>query len=412
MSSFQNINDSFTPLNTDSEDHIIDVDPILVNDNLVQLLDIEEKEKEREKEKNEPINTPKPRTKSCSIELCRIFAGFLVICCHLVSHGLGGVPHFPHNSLFLLNNLSLTCNSLFISISSFFLCDSRFSITRIVRFWIVTVINLYYANFLMERLKIAPFTKQDEYNCWFWFQIGDIWYSTGHMTFIFIMPLISKIADRIGKRSHLILVLFLTYTTSIGNAKPNGSRLSIGYNIDLFIVIAMFTSFYKKYLYEKSILWGFPIFYVLYTSQIRYIRGQLKLYFTNYVCVKTFFNGFFFHSISGTCQIFMSFCIFHILSHINVPSFLYYPLTFIGKTVYGSYVIGDNYKIRRRIYKLIKIKELVKPNNMVKPILFNAGKLYIRYIFLSGLLNIPLDLLIFDRDYFKKFARKIDDFLY
>lgn len=121
-------------------------------------------------------------------------------------------------------------------------------------------------------------------------------------------------------------------------------------------------------------------------------------------------TGFFIEHVSSPFQILMTFYIFHILSFIPVPSFLYYPLTFIGKTVYGSFILGNNKKIRKRVYGIINIRKLVRRDYIAKPILFWSGKLYINYIFYSGLLNILLDLLIFDRDYFRKFSRNIDNF--
>lgn len=405
MSDLEDIKDTNVLLNSD--DSIQEIDQIHVDESLVKLINDEDKYQITNQ-------ISKTKSKNCSIELCRILAGFLVINCHLISHGLRGIPKYPHNPLIFLNNISLTCNTLFICISAFFLCDSRFSITRIIRFWLVTFINLYYAYYIMDKYKLVVFKSQETFNCWFWFfQVNDIWYSTCYLTFIVIMPFISKLSERVGKYSHFFIVLFLIYTTSIGNAKPSGCRFSIDYNVDFFLVVAVLMTFYKKYIFEKSIFWGFPVLIFLYTSQIRFLRGQWKINPNSHVVIKTFIRGFYAHSVTGTSQILMGFSIFHILSHIPVHSFFYYPLTFIGKTVYGSYVIGDNGKMRGCIYKKIKIKELVyaSGNNMIKPMLIWAGKLYIWYIFLSGLINIPLDLLIFDRNYYKNFSRKIDNFL-
>lgn len=165
---------------------------------------------------------------------------------------------------------------------------------RIFRFWIVTVINLLYANYLMKIKNIAPFTERDKYNCWFWFfYTGDIWYSSSHLVFIFLMPFISKFSERIRQRAHFLLVLFLIYATSIAKSNPNDTRFNPGYNVVLFFVVSVLMSYYKNYLYKSSIFWGFPLLLFLYKFQIKVIRQEFIINPNKNYIIKAAFNRFF-----------------------------------------------------------------------------------------------------------------------
>ena len=367
MFSKKNVKDSFFLLNEDSEHNSAEKNQFIIDEKLFELVDSAEKEEE----KSNNINIPRTNPKNCSIELVRILAGFFVVLHHMVLYGHNRRRiNYNKSKLLELNNIAMTNNSLFISISAFFLCDSRFSMMRIFRFWTITVINLFYANYLMVKYNIAPFTKEDKYNCLFWFYyVDDIWYSTSHLVFIFLMPFISKFSERIGQKSHFVLILFLLYASSISKSNFNDSRFNISHNYNLFLVVSVLMSYYKKYLFKESIFYGFPFLYILYSFQMKVLREEFIINPNRNYIIKAVFNGFFTHSVSAPCQILMTFCIFHILSHITVPDFLYYPLTFIGKTVYGGYIIGNNVKIRKRLYPMIKIAKLVKQDYAFQPVM-------------------------------------------
>lgn len=204
------------------------------------------------------------RERRYELDLLRIVAIALVVGLHLSSQIFGNsAPGTAiHGIACVLSVFCSVCINLFVLLSSYFLCQSRFSFVHWFRLWFeVMVYGFVIVTFITLRL-FSPFSGDpsaipyhpfwESFAALFPLSSSQYWFFNVYTVFFFLSPFLAKLARALTQKQHFLLVLVFLWFGSFGTElaqwfAKDAFRFGMGYRVLWFIALFFCGSYLRFY---------------------------------------------------------------------------------------------------------------------------------------------------------------------
>ena len=336
-----------------------------------------------------------------AFELLRLYSIFLVVLRHLIAFSYQVEKKDPaYTAVMIIERLTEVCDNEFILISGYFSCLQSLKISRLFPvifqnfFYSITCSifalckHLVHFNGRFVLKAIFPITH-------------DIFWYTGPFIIsqIFFSP-IYKGLRQLGKKYHLLLIVIVAYTATIGclNLGIHITDWAYGTNINIFIyclLLGSYIRFYELKLKTLSSFVGTIIFSILH-YYLATITNKTYIYSPSSV-ISSVFVFFFFMSLKiDKNSIFGK--IINFLSDYNFGVFLVTMHPFLNLYIFEP--------IKKDVFEKHRMK-----NILWLYLIWDSIKQYIIAIIIEIIRSFLFNYLIFSREYYKRFCQKIDSFM-
>lgn len=292
----------------------------------------------------------KVKKRDMNFEMLRIICMLLIIASHCIVRTklVENTTEFTINWCFLefIRILTRFSVNAYILISGYYMVKSKFKIEKVCKIWGVTffyaITSIFLILILGENVHIKDIIK-----CIMPFSSGIYWFVTTYLALYIFSPFINQLINRLDQKKFFILIATFFYMVVIAKTifldnnsiDPNG-----GSNVLWFIYLYMVGAYIRLY-YNKKINKNWYIFIVLFMSLIIFLTRFFAMKFLNkeFNRLLSFTNIFNFIS---TISIFLYF------REVKIKSIRINNLIgIISPTMFGVYLIHDNFLIRPYIYK-------------------------------------------------------------
>ena len=198
------------------------------------------------------------------LDLLRILAIALVVGVHLSAQitesAAAGTPAAAFGCV--LGVFCSACINLFVLLSSYFLCQSRFSFLHWFRLWAqVLVYGFVIVTFITLRL-FSPFSGDpaaipydafwESFAALFPLSSSQYWFFNVYTVFFFLSPFLAKLARALTQKQHFLLVLVLLWFGSFGTEfaqwfDKDAFRFGMGYRVLWFIALFFCGAYLRFY---------------------------------------------------------------------------------------------------------------------------------------------------------------------
>lgn len=204
------------------------------------------------------------RERRYELDLLRIVAIALVVGLHLSSQAVessapGTAVHAVCSTVSVFCSV---CINLFILLSSYFLCKSRFSFVHWFRLWFeVMVYGFVLVTFITLRL-FSPFGGDpsaipyhpfwESFAALFPLSSSQYWFFNVYTVFFFLSPFLAKLVRALTRKQHFLLVLVFLWFGSFGTElaqwfAKDAFRFGMGYRVLWFIALFFCGSYLRFY---------------------------------------------------------------------------------------------------------------------------------------------------------------------
>lgn len=287
------------------------------------------------------------KSRNSSVELLRILSMLFIICSHFCVHGSFETQEmsFSINKMVLqigvLGNLGV---DVFVMISGYFLSQTDFRISRIVK--VMLQVSFYSISifFILVGLKIVPFSIKAAIKSIFPVLFNQYWFATTYVVVCFFSPFMNQFLNCLSKRKYL---LYLGTIVIIWSVLPTFTAQSLASN-----EFCQFVMFYSVGAYVRK----YPSFH--FATKNRYwIVGisafllVLSTVFFNLLAINfpVFNHGTYFYSRNSILIVTLSYGLLLVFTNMKSISSMF--INSIASTVFGIYLIHDNKYLRPVIWE-------------------------------------------------------------
>lgn len=184
------------------------------------------------------------KERDSNFELLRIFAMLGIVMSHLIQHGIWFAPDAPVDSAFLISHagewwVGQLGNELFILISGYFVCTSRFTWKKVARLWfqifsISAVIGIlaYFSKIPVigfsnqDYTKLGffaaakPATHYDVLRCLLPCYFGNNWFAVAYLVFYLFVPFLNLFLKNLPRKEHFRLIILMTVLSTVIKMLP------------------------------------------------------------------------------------------------------------------------------------------------------------------------------------------------
>ena len=300
--------------------------------------------------------------RNSSLDLLRIVCMVMVVCIHTL--GWGGLVEnalVPGTYNWYLGNymhtLSLQAVNCFVLISGYFLCTSKFKLSKLVSTWIqVFFYSVGIALILMLFHEGTAFSVKELIKCALPFTMDRYWFVTDYLLLYMTFPILNCAVRSMNRKTHLFFcaVLFVIFSL-IPNIVyiSDFSGINGGYSYTWFCILYLFASYIRLYVPErvKHQKWMFPCYAILAFV----ICGErfLAYYITPYI-----FGGVrltsLFYSYNSIVSVFCALALFQAFRGINIKSkVVNKAISFIAPLTFAVYLIHEQDLLRPIIWEIL-----------------------------------------------------------
>lgn len=198
----------------------------------------------------------KVRVRQTNFELLRIFAMVLIIMFHFSDHGMVNISQIPIS----VNRIMLEFfqiggglgNCIFVILSGYFLCKSKFDIKKLVNFYLQVFFYSIFLGFISILLGYIEFNETNISNIIMPITKNQYWWFSIYFILYLIFPYLNKIISNLNKKDFSILI-------------------SIG-----IMILSVFPTFFNCILWYSNL-----IFFILLYFIGAYIRNIKLEWFRN-----------------------------------------------------------------------------------------------------------------------------------
>lgn len=291
------------------------------------------------------------KERKSNIELLRIVCMLMIIAHHYVVHGGAiGIQEHTLNRVIALAILPAgkICFNCFVAISTWFLVNSQFKADKFIKVWLQV---LFYNLVILGVAQIID-ASEISYKQW----IGAIFpiignshgYAAAYLAFYLIIPFLSIIKDKIGKRQ-LQLLIFALIITQLGTAALGPF---IGYTQPMQSEILLFVLCYFISLYIQR--------YILYIKNAKRLLASILFISWMTISVCRIYSGHIFtdyvaNNLAGSEMSFINiiagYCLFFLFYDLKIP----YSKTIntMASTTFGILLFHDHNYFRSILWKNI-----------------------------------------------------------
>ena len=302
-----------------------------------------------------------------NLDILRILSMIMIVTWHFLGHGqimnnleFGTARYYV---AWVLESISLISVNIFFLISGYFLVDSKFKISKVIKlileitFYTVTI-YLLFCIFGIIKFSFLDFIKM----CIPFFT-NQYWFMTKYILLYLLFPYINKLINSLNKNEFKQLCILLIFLGCIINPILrffNGKTFNlISIDIKWFIILYIIGAYFKKYNVQipiKKLVNTFVLFFIILFSskvipELLYNVGIKKDILLN--TQKLFYNN------SSIFTLFMSVDMFLIFESIHIKTNKFDKVIFnIAQLVFGVYLIHDNRIIRNFLWGIVKPVEI------------------------------------------------------
>lgn len=300
--------------------------------------------------------------RNSSLDLLRIVCMFMVVFIHTL--GWGGLVEnslVPGTYNWYLGNymhtLSLQAVNCFVLISGYFLCTSKFKLSKLVLTWIqVFFYSVAIALILMIFHEGTAFSVKELIKCALPFTMDRYWFVTDYLLLYMTFPILNCAVRSMNRKTHLFFcaVLFVIFSLL-----PNifyvidFSSSANGYSYTWFCVLYVFSSFIRLYVPErvKHQKWMFPCYAVL--SLIICGERFLAYYITPSIFGVVQLDSLF-YPYNSIISVFCSLALFQAFRGINIKSkVVNKAISFVAPLTFAVYLIHQQDLLRPIIWEFL-----------------------------------------------------------
>ena len=188
------------------------------------------------------------------IEVLRMLTMFLIILGHILVHGnmMGIYPH-GHPLYYLLQGLfvlSTPATNVFILLSAYFMCTSKFRIKRVVLFWVQVFFFNLAAHLVVFAAGAEPFTLGSLPNILLPISTNRYWYMRVFLGMMLLSPFLNLMIGAMTEKQHRGCVLVFTVLFSLWrNILPITVTLNPegGNGLLWFLTLYLIAAYIRKY---------------------------------------------------------------------------------------------------------------------------------------------------------------------
>ena len=157
------------------------------------------------------------KSRNVSLDLLRILSMLMIVVLHVNSHGgvLNNVSYFNVTIARLFESFSLPAVNIFVLISGYFLVDSRFKLSKILKLvlqvwfysWIICVI-LFITGW-------GSFAAKDVISIAFPISYKEYWFITAYLLMYIMSPVLNILINSLSRNQHKFLMISLLVITSV-----------------------------------------------------------------------------------------------------------------------------------------------------------------------------------------------------
>lgn len=352
-----------------------------------------------------------------NIELMRVIAMIMVTMLHALGHG-GVLALYDFGSvgyiiMWLIETLSYVSVNLFVLITGYFMVNSDFKISRIIKLSVqvefYSLICLIIAKFVLKQ----GINIEDIVRAVFPLTGGIYWFASSYVVLIALSPMLNRFIHSISKNELfltciLLCVIFCVIPTFLfwgRNVLSNGSEF-------IWFTILYFTAAYIRFYGDDTAFLkrsngkylAVYIIFCLIGLMSRLVIGQLG----KIIYGQPKFEGIF-YSYNSVIIFTASICLFMFFKNIKIENkILSKVITGIGSVCFGAYLYSDNPFLRKPLWDIVNISEIVRNAGLGSIILLIAVVLV---IFLIGCIIEWVRSCVFNLIGISKIINKSDRFI-
>lgn len=335
------------------------------------------------------------KTRESNFELLRIFAMLSIVMAHLTQHGIWFPPESPVNTVFLQSQLfqiwsGQLGNWIFVLISGYFVCTSKFSWKKVFILWFqiftisaflglvayfskIPVIGFSNSDYsklgFFEAAK--PANKGDLFRCLLPCYFGNNWFATAYLVFYMFVPFLNSFRENLSKENHLKLIILMFVLACVVKQFPFQNFFQQD-NLFLFILgyfVASYIRFYNpKILNHTKInavlalclmcafaLWNYLVY--KYFLQVPFVKSHLNQ-------ILSFLGGGMPRFFSLTCAV-LIFCVFKNL-HAPYSRFI----NVVASASFGVYLFHENLLVNKFMWHFLLKTDRFVNSPFVLPFMF------------------------------------------
>ena len=303
---------------------------------------------------------------------------FMIVMSHLTQHGIWFSPDAEISNQFLLAHLfqmwsGQLGNWIFILISGYFVCTSKFSWKKVFALWFqifsisaiiglityfskVKVIGFYNPNYtqlgFFESAK--PATKKDLIRCLLPCYFGNNWFAVAYLVFYLFVPFLNHFREKLSQKMHLQLITLMFALGCVVKQFPF-EGFFVNDNLFMFILgyfIASYIRFYNPKIISHTkinfvisiclmisfALWNCFVYKFLY--HLQFIRNNSEK-------VLSFFGG----GMPRILSTLNAVLIFSTFKNIKILHSRF--INTVASTTFGVYLLHENLLINKTIWHVV-----------------------------------------------------------
>ena len=300
--------------------------------------------------------------KQTNFEMLRILSMIFIITLHILSHTevLNNCKNLTtkYYILWIINSIALTGVNIYVLISGYFLIESKFKISKVIKIWSEVLfysVSIYIA---LNLFGIIEFNIKEAIRAFMPILSKQYWFATVYILMYILSPYMNKLINNMSKKENKIFMILIVILCCIINVVANpltGGQVKIlGGNIITFLMLYIIAANIRKYDYKINTKKGILLFIITIACIC------LSKFIPTYLYENVIQNGLLekiailMYNYSSIGYVVASVLIFLIFKNINIKNknINKFILMFSGLT-FGVYLIHDNNFIRAILWKNI-----------------------------------------------------------
>lgn len=303
-----------------------------------------------------------------NFELMRTVAMIMVTMLHALGHG-GVLESYEFGSagyivMWIIETLSNVSVNLFVLITGFFMINSNFKISKIIKLAtqveFYSIICLVITKFVLHK----PISNENIIRAIFPLTGNIYWFASAYAVLLCLSPLLNNIIHSINKTQHLELCILLGVVFSIIPTIFFWSKdfITGGSTFTWFIVLYFTAAYIRRYSdstsflkYSKEKYFLFYIVFCLLAVSSLLILGEIGIILGEPKLAKILYsyNSIIFYGAS--------ICLFMFFKQIEISNnFLSKVTVEIGSVCFGAYLYSDNPFLRKPLWDFVNLPQMVK----------------------------------------------------
>ena len=305
-----------------------------------------------------------------NLELLRVVAMFMVVVMHALGHGgvlekteFGSVQYI---FLWLISTLCQVAVPCFVLISGYFLCMSKFKLSRIIKL----VFQVLFYTISLALVRIVCFDKSLSLSVVlhgiFPITSSEYWFITQYFLLICISPLLNHVISKISKRDFEITTISLTVLFSVIPTFFFWSKdyFSDGYDLPWFILLYFYAAYIR--LYGNKIRYGGGIYFLLSVICVasRVVIGTIANRTTG-----SYTGAGFLYGGNSIFMLISSISLFSVFLKLKIyKEQAAYVINAVASYSIGVYLFHNNTAIRTIMWKLLNPSRFVNDSVVMEMI--------------------------------------------